>query len=712
MAHWHRVLPPGRILDVRYEDVVADLEGQARRIVAHCGLGWDPRCLAFHQTERPVLTASAAQVRQPIYNTAIGHWRVYEAFLEPLLAELAQPTLNLEQAFSRAIAAYNAGKLVEAEKLFQQILDAKPDLFEALHLLAVVQSRLGKRDTALESYDRALALQPDHAEALCNRGLTLHELKRFEEALASYDRALSVRPDFAEALNNRGVTLYELNRLEVALVSYDRALAVRPDYAEALSNRGYSLHELKRFEEALASYDRALILRPNYAEALSHRGRTLHTLKRFEEALASYDRALAVRPDYAEALSNRGLTLQELKRFEEAVASYDRSLAVQPDYAETHNNLGLALTQLGRLAEARAALQRAVALAPRVAKYQRDLGDVSRYDAGDPYLATLEKLAADSATLSVGDRIELRFALAKAYEDLGRHAEAFTQWLDGNALKRRQITYDEVAALGIFDRIRTAFTSELIRTRHDGGNLSPVPVFIVGMARSGTTLVEQILASHPHVFGAGELMCFSSAVQGIRTKSGGATTFPELVSGMAEEDFSDLGARYLAELERLAPGASRIIDKMPGNFMFAGLIHLALPNAIIIHTHRDPVDTCLSCFAKLFTAEQNYTYDLAELGRYYCHYQALMAHWHRVLPPGRILDVRYEDVVADLEGQARRIVAHCGLGWDPRCLAFHETERPVLTASAAQVRQPIYTTAIGRWRVYEPFLWPLLTELR
>ena len=315
------------------------------------------------------------------------------------------------------------------------------------------------------------------------------------------------------------------------------------------------------------------------------------------------------------------------------------------------------------------------------------------------------------ASLSIDDRIELHFALGKAYEDLGRDAEAFTQWLDGNALKRRQITYDEAATLGALDRIQAVFTSELIRRWQNVGHPSPVPVFIVGMARSGSTLVEQILASHPQVFGGGELKYFDAAVQGIRTKFGGSATFPELVSGMTGEDYRDLGTRYLAEIERLAPAATHITDKMPGNFIFAGLIHLALPNATIIHTIRDPVDTCLSCFSKLFTEGQNHTYDLAELGRYYRHYQALMAHWHRVLPPGRILDVRYEDVVADLEGQARRIIAHCGLDWDPRCLAFHQTERPVLTASAAQVRQPIYNSAVGRWRVHEEALQPLLAEL-
>ena len=612
---------------------------------------------------------------------------------------------------NRGLTLHELKRFEEALASYDRALAVRPDYAEALYNRGNTLHELKRSQEALTSYDRALTLRPDYAEALYNRGNALKGLKRFEEALASYDHTLTVRPDYAEALSNRGNTLKELKRFEEALANYDRALTVRPDYAEALSNRGVTLHELKRFEEALASYDRALTVRPDYAEALYNRGNTLKELKRFEEALASYDRALTLRPDFAEALSNRGNTLKELKRFEEALASYDRALTLRPDYAEAHNSLGVVLLQLGHLSEAHAALEQAVKLAPRKAKYRRDLGEITRFVAEDAHLAALEKLAADSATLSVGDRIELHFALGKAYEDVGRHGEAFRQWLDGNALKRQQIAYNEAATLGGLDRVRSVFTSELIRTWQDVGDPSPVPVFIVGMARSGSTLVEQILASHPQVFGGGELKHFAGAADGVRTKFGGSATFPELMSGMTAEDYRDLGARYLAEIERLAPDSIRITDKAPGNFMFAGLIHLALPNAQIIHTVRDPLDTCLSCFSKLFNEGQNHTYDLAELGRYYRHYQALMAHWHRILPPGRILDVRYEDVVADLEGQARRIIAHCGLNWDPRCLAFHQTERPVLTASAAQVRQPIYNGAVGRWRVHEGALGPLFAEL-
>jgi Sulfotransferase family len=231
------------------------------------------------------------------------------------------------------------------------------------------------------------------------------------------------------------------------------------------------------------------------------------------------------------------------------------------------------------------------------------------------------------------------------------------------------------------------------------------------MPRSGTTLVEQILASHPDVHGAGELALFERTAASVRASLSGAPAFPAVVRDMSGEHLQELGARYVTALRQLAPGAKRITDKMPSNFFFAGLIHLALPNATIIHVVRDPADTCMSCFARHFVKGQLHTYDLAELGRCYRRYETLMAHWHRALPRGRILDVRYEALVGDLEGVTRRVLAHCGLTWDPCCLDFYSTERSVRTASATQVRQPIYQNSVGRWRRYEAFVAPLLAEL-
>jgi hypothetical protein len=233
------------------------------------------------------------------------------------------------------------------------------------------------------------------------------------------------------------------------------------------------------------------------------------------------------------------------------------------------------------------------------------------------------------------------------------------------------------------------------------------------MPRSGTTLVEQILSSHPEVFGAGEITDFDKAVAGLGGVAAGALHSPEAVSLMSADQFRRIGASYVERLAAIAPArAARITNKTPGNFSLAGLIHLALPNVRFIHMRRDAVDTCLSCFSSLFVGNLPYAYELGELGRYYRAYEALMAHWREALPRGVMLEVRYEELVADLEGQARSIVGHCGLEWDARCLDFHQNRRQVRTASATQVRERIYKSSVGRWRRYEPFLGPLLAELR
>jgi hypothetical protein len=323
----------------------------------------------------------------------------------------------------------------------------------------------------------------------------------------------------------------------------------------------------------------------------------------------------------------------------------------------------------------------------------------------------MESLAA--TPLNETGRLQLDFALAKAYGDLGDHDAGFRRLLSGNARKRARIRYDETAALGYFGSIQSTFTPELLREKEKlgGGSASAAPVFILGMMRSGSTLVEQILASHPQVHGAGELRTLTRLTQLVQSPGGNPVAYPEFVPGLDAGALRQFAAHYLADIRRLAPEALHVTDKMPENFFFAGLIHLILPNARIIHTVRDPVDTCVSCFSRLFTAEQNHTYELGELGRYYRRYQTLMAHWREVLPPGRMLEVRYEEVVADLETQARRIIAHCGLEWDPRCLSFHATERPVRTSSVAQVRQPLYPSAVGRAHRYEAFLGPLRQAL-
>jgi tetratricopeptide (TPR) repeat protein len=532
-----------------------------------------------------------------------------------------------------------------------------------------------------------------------------------DTALATYDHTRAARSDDAETLLHLGNSLKELKRFEEALASYDRALTVRPEYAEALCNRGLILHELKRFEEALASYDRALTLRPDSAEVLCNRGVTLHELKRFEEAVVSYDRALTVRPDFADAIFSRGEALKELKRFDEAVASYNEALALEPNHPDAFNNMGNLLKELGQLQQAQEAYLKAIRCDSDNVSAYYNLADSKHFTSGDPHLAAMEALAAKTERLSKTDRMQLDFALGKAYADLKDYHRSFQHLLEGNAAKRAMVSYDEKSVFAWFERIEAVFTPQLIKAKSGGGDPSPTPIIILGMPRSGTTLVEQIIASHPMVHGAGELGILNDIILAVHGPHSSTISFPELVRLLDTSVSQQIGARYVAAVRELGPTSKRVTDKTISNFFFVGLIHLALPNAKIIHVVRDPVDTCVSCFTKLFVGEHNYTYNLGELGRYYKRYERLMTHWRRILPPDRILDVRYEEVVADLEGQARRVISHSGLPWDERCVSFHTTTRPVGTASAVQVRQPIYKSAVGRWRVYGEYLAPLLSAL-
>jgi tetratricopeptide (TPR) repeat protein len=436
---------------------------------------------------------------------------------------------------------------------------------------------------------------------------------------------------------------------------------------------------------------------------------------RLVEADTLYREILARDPGCAEAAHahfNLGLVLRERGMPEAAITHYIKAIALAPEDAVIHSNLGRLLAELGRIGEARAAFEKAVALSPRCGAHYLNLVYCDRVAADDAHLPAMEKLVQDQNGLREQDRIDLDFALGKACADIGQHARSFEYLLRGNARKRKLLIYDEGAALGELERIARVFDAKRVRKGKRLGNPSYRPVFIVGMPRSGTSLIEQILASHPRVFGAGELAAFQNVVAGLQRGDYGALPFPELILNLPGHRFRELGQRYLEVVMPLAQAAARITDKMPGNFRFAGLIHLALPNARIIHVQRDPIDTCLSCFSIQFTAGgSEYSYDLGELGRCYRAYATLMAHWRNVLPAGVMIDVQYEDLVDNPGREARRLLAHCGLEWDERCLSFTGTARPVRTASAAQVRRPIFQSSVGRWRPDTALLQPLLDGL-
>ncbi len=497
------------------------------------------------------------------------------------------------------------------------------------------------------------------------------------EAAAAYRKILTLSPDSADAHNNLGNVLMSQCKPVEAAAQYGQAVALRPGYSEAHYNLGNALQNLGKLDEAAAQYAQAVALKPGFFQAINNLGNILREQGQLDQAVARYEQAVALRPDYATAHKNLGNALTQQGKFERALASYDQSLVLRPDYAEAH--------------------------------YHRT--DLKTFRAGDPDLVALEAIAANPRGLAPAEMAYIHFALGKALEDLGDYPRAFEHWIKGNALKRREIHYDEAACERNFRLIAERFDSRLFDRFPATGDPSPAPIFVLGMPRSGSTLVEQILASHPQIHAAGELTNLDRVANSVSDANGRPILFPHCLSGLDAGGFRRLGQAYLASLPTLPAGKTRIIDKLPMNFAYVGLIRLILPNARIIHTLRDPVDTCVSCFSRLFASGQLYSYDLAELGRHYRWYHELMAHWRSVLPIGVMLDVSYEDVIDNLEGQARRLIDYCGLPWDDRCLSFHETSRPIATHSNVQVRQPLYRSSVARWRRYEACLQPLLAEL-
>jgi tetratricopeptide (TPR) repeat protein len=617
-----------------------------------------------------------------------------------------------------------AGRVDEALAAGCRALELNPDYAGAHSNVGIALFEKGEFVKALEHYDRAITIEPEFGQAHSNRGNALQRLKRFTEAEQAYRRAIELQPSFADAWNNLGTCLRELKRPEEAEAVYRKALQLAPHNPDTLDNLALAVKDLERLDEAADLLHRALVIESSSDKFHVHYATVLLDRKKIEEAAEAVERALTLNPNNHDALIVRGRVAFERGDLEAALGHYRRALQLKPDLADAYNNMGNVLKDLGQLQEAQDAYLEALLLDPSVTGVYVNLADSKKFQPGDPHLAAMEALAAKTDGLSKSNRMELNFALGKAYADLKDYSRSFAHLLAGNSAKRTTITYDEPSTFALFDQIEQTFTDELIKAKTGGGDLSTSPIFIIGMPRSGTTLVEQIVASHPAVHGAGELQTLNDVTLTVHGPHGNTIPYPAFVPALDGSELRQIGAAYVAAVRKLAPSGSsaaegirleghqRVTDKMPANYYFAGLIHLALPNAKIIHTVRDPVDTCISCFSKLFNDEQDHTYDLGEIGRYYRRYEQLMAHWRRVLPAGRMLEVRYEEVVADLEKQARRILSYCDLAWDDRCLSFHQTDRPVRTASATQVRQPLYNSAVGRWRSYEQYLGSLLEALR
>ncbi len=602
-----------------------------------------------------------------------------------------------------------AGRLADAETAAARAVALAARSALAWHRLALIQIEAERLAAARDSLRMAVAVQPDSADAHNNLGIVLQRLGELDAAGDAYRSALALAPGNAAAHANMAAVAGELGRFEAALEHARRAVALDPGLLGPHVYAALAESNLDRDAAALAWLDRAAALAPHSVPVMTARAEILRKLDRAAEGLELCRQAVALEPENGTAQNSLGLFCHALDRNQEALAAFERAARLLPQPARAQANQATVLLELGRRDEGLALLDRALAADPELATGWYTRADAKSFAAADPDIARMEALLLPrpprGRPLGERERMLLHYALGKAYLDTKDAARAFAHLNQGSRLKRAHLAYDGAAAARELAAIAAAFPASLFARLGAAGDPSERPVFILGMPRSGTTLVEQILASHPQVHGGGE----ARHVETLVSELGAA--YPGGIASLPAERIAALGRRYLAMSEPATPGARRVSDKMPNNFLHAGLIHLALPGARIIHCRRDPVDTCLSCYSKLFATGQEFSYDMAELGAYYRGYEALMAHWRAVLQPERFIEVDYEGVVEDLDGEARRLIRFCGLDWNAACLRFHESARPVRSASMNQVRRPLYRSSLGRWTTFRDELGPLLAAL-
>lgn len=577
----------------------------------------------------------------------------------------------------RARVAVEAGRNEKAGALLTELCRREPRDAEAWFLLGAVHGQADRLAEAVECAQRAVALRPDWPEAHYNLGQAYMHQQRYKDAADCYREALRRRPDYAEAGNHLGYALLQCDRPAEAADGLRRVLDRHPDFAEAHSNLGAALLDLGHHDEAIDRFRVALRIRPDCPGARNHLARALIQQGHPEAALEVCEETLRNDPADPEARIVKAGALDRLRRYREACEL------------------------LRPLRESRTPRADAAVTFARLAHH------VDRVDEAADWLEGLLQ----SAALAPQKQVSLHFALGRLYDRRREFDRAFPHFQSANEHKRAsQAPVEPDQWRREIDAIIAAFAADALARLPCAAEHSPVPVFIVGMPRSGTSLVEQILASHPAVFGAGERSEIGDLAERLPRSVRPERPYPECIAHLGADALRDLARDHFACLRRLAPDAQRITDKMPHNFLRLGLIRLLFPGARIIHCVRDPRDTCLSCYFQRLNDAHPYAYDLEHLGIYYTQYRRLMAHWRRVLDPP-MFELHYEALVERPEEWSRALVDFCGLPWDERCLRFYESKRVVTTISYDQVRHPIYRGSLGRWRHYERHLAPLLHAL-
>jgi tetratricopeptide (TPR) repeat protein len=562
----------------------------------------------------------------------------------------------------------------QAARYLEKATRLDPKLELAWFSLAKAYVKLGRGSDADAAFEKSFDLSPERK--MMAHAAEHQRENRLEEAEHLYRRVLRHNPNNVDALRLLAMLSLKAQREAEAESLLLRALEIEPDYLVAWLDLGKLRNDLDRHAEALECFERVLAVEPNNIQALYLRAQSLAPAGFTEEAIAVYRQCLALRADHIGALLGMGHALKTVGQYQEAVDSYNACIRHRPEYGETYWSLA----------------------------------NLKTYHFDDAALEGMQQRVA-AGGLTASSEVNFRFAIAKSFEDRGEFDRAWEFYSSGNQLQRKEVSYDPVQTEVVNDRLIATYTADFLDSHRADGNADPAPIFVLGLPRSGSTLLEQILASHSAVEGTSELPYIGRLTSWLNRNRAEGINYPEAMRELEPRHFKQLGDDYLkfAQLHRRA-GNPRFIDKMPNNFPSIGFIALILPNAKIIDARRHPLDATMSCYRQLFAKGQAFTYDLTEIGEYFLQYQRMMDYWARVLP-GRVLTVQYEDVIADVEGQARRMLDFCGLPFEESCLRFYENSRPVRTPSSEQVRQPIYDKSIGQWRRYERHIDELLTVL-
>jgi tetratricopeptide (TPR) repeat protein len=498
---------------------------------------------------------------------------------------------------------------------------------------------------------------------------------RLEDAEKVLRELLAGDPDNSKALRMLGMIALEANRFKAARKMLERAVELAPGSVLGWNDLANFHLKQDRYDQALETVQRAVELDPKMVHSYVMRGNILTKAQRHEESLEAYGKALEISPLNAGALAGMAHVLKTIGRQEESVEAYRKCIRAHPHFGEAYWSLA----------------------------------NLKTFEFDDEEVKVMEQMIGQN-NLADEPKVNFYLSLGKHYENEKDYDRAFENYLQGNDLRRQHEIYDPVQTQVIHDRLIKVFNHQFFEARAGSGDPDPAPILVVGLPRSGSTLIEQILASHSMVEGTMELPDLSRTIGELNKYSKDKVEYPEAALLLSLEDTQTLGKAYLDSTMRYRSDKPYFIDKMPNNFSSIGFLQLILPNAKVINAQRHPLDSCLGCYKQLFFKGQSWTYDQFEIGQYYLQYQRIMEHWHQVLP-GKVLDVQYERMVVDQEAQTRRILEHCGLPWEDQCLRFYETERAVNTASSEQVRQPIYTKSVNFWRNYESKLGELIEIL-